>query len=47
MAFTSNATHPTYPIRENDTLAYIMRNNSERVVWRDPHPCEWDAREAA
>jgi hypothetical protein len=48
MAFAPDTrSHPVYPIREGDSLVYIVRDHSEKNTWADPHPCEWDARDVA
>ena len=49
MAYAENSKHPVYPLKDpnQNILLYMVRNHSQRLSWYDPHPCEWDAREAA
>ena len=47
MAYANRSNHPVYPLKHGRGLTYIVRNHHEQLTRDDPHPCEWDAREAA
>lgn len=47
VAYAEKSKHPVYPKRANGGLEYIIRDHGEKIVWLDPHPCEWDARDMA
>ena len=47
ISYYKNSNHPMYPLKQSWGLEYIMKDHSKKITWNDPHPCEWDAREAA
>lgn len=44
MVYVDGSKQPMYPVMQNGSLVYIMGDDNVET-WKDPHPCEVDARE--